>query len=99
MKTAEENKHIKKWEHKPEAKFNKKKLPTRTLLVILELMPYSPSLIETTSHLGLRKATVLIPTKEPHHVVISMIGEALASPAREAVSLYQSPRVLIWSIF
>ena len=55
-------------------------MPTRTLAVMLALIPYRPNLREPMSQFGLRNATVLIPTKEPHHVVISMMGDALANP-------------------
>ena len=55
-------------------------MPTRTFAVILALIPYRPNLREPMSHFGLRKATVLMPTKEPHHVVNSMMGDALANP-------------------
>ena len=48
--------------------------------MILALIPYSPNLRFTKSHTGMSSATVLIPTKEPNHVVTSIIGDEAASP-------------------
>ena len=64
----------------PEVGLSRKKFPIRTLEVILALIPYSPSLRFTKSHFGISRATVLMPTKDPNHVVTSIMGDEAARP-------------------